>query len=80
MLQFILVAVIGYILFKVVFKLILPFMKYIFLGILIYLAIQSGTALGYIFVGIVSLYYFNKIRLWIKGTKKDSSGRYVVYY
>lgn len=80
MLQFILVLIIGYFIFKLFYKYIMPVIKLCIIFILCILAIKTETLLGYSFVGIACLYYVVSIIRWLNNLKKDDDGNYIIHY
>jgi len=80
MLQFVLVLIIGYFLFKIFYKYIMPVLKLLVIIFLSLFALQSETLVGYIFVMVACLYYLVSIVRWFRKITKDKDGNYVINY
>lgn len=79
MLNTIFMVIIGYIVIKLFWKIILPVIKLLGIILLSFFAIKNESFIGYIFLFTILIYYINRMIVIVKNIKKVNN-EYVVKY
>ncbi len=58
----------------------MPIIKLLIIILLSFIAIKTGTFVGYLFITLAILYYVVSIIRWFKRITKDNDGNYIINY